>query len=141
MCCKCYWRRCGCCVPHLFPIRLGVIACAVMDMFVMIWFIFVVLRIKSNMTSCCGIASSYLGGVNSNVTDLVSYQTCTSISFLDNVITTYEDIFSHPKSFSDLSQLVTFSNVNVTVANDGGCIVDHTNCLSSGIESCVAYVK
>ena len=117
-------------------------------MIVMIQLLFIVFELRAEIDSCCGVSLTQTqnGGIiseNEYLKDFDSYQTCADLDISSQNFHGYTQIFSNLKSvdsFGDLYKLFKVDEINITVASNGGCLYQNTNCFTEGVGSCAATV-
>eukprot|EP01083_Nonionella_stella_P005356 15467_1 len=154
-CCRCVWKRCTCCARHICGIRMLLILFGVIDMCLMVWYLYAMKESRDDITSCCGVSDHYPKPPIHNPSLVSNYSTCSDLDYTNTIISTYYDLISpFNKHFltnikhynlDHLQSIFTYYSINVTVDRNGGCVYhDHDmniNCLSDTTMPCVQYMN
>eukprot|EP01084_Bolivina_argentea_P015628 29297_1 len=157
-CCRCMWKHCTFCAYNIFSIRVILILVCIIDIIIMLWFLYAMEESREDITTCCGVASNYPQPPYNNPSLTSNYSTCSNIDYSHIIIQSYYDILApfHNKKYfktnvrnynwNQFESIFTDYSMNISVDSNGGCVYNNydnhynnINCLSDTVMPCIQY--
>ena len=143
--CRCLWKRCTFCVRNMSAIRKCLTIFCVMDVIVMLWYLYLIGESREQMSNCCSVSNNYpRPSIHSNSLN-TNYSTCSDLDYFQD--TTPFDIHflnAAHHNWNKFSSIFTSYNMQISVADNGGCVYNSNiviNCLSDTVMPCVEHVE